>query len=127
MSTSVNKVMMIGNLTMDPELKYLPNGSAVCNLNVALNRSWSDKATGEKKEEVSFIGVVAFGRTGELAAQYLKKGRQVFIEGRLKQDRWETDGGEKRSKTHVVAENIQFLGGKKDGQDAASPEDEVEA
>lgn len=124
MSASVNKVMLMGNLTRDPELKYLPSGSAVADLNVAVNRSWKDK-DGKKQDEVSFIEVVSFGRTAELCAQYLKKGRQVFIEGRLKQDRWEDkESGAKRSKTRVVAESVQFLGGgKKDGASAEADEE----
>jgi len=110
---SVNSVVIGGNLTRDPDLKYLPSGTAVCDLNVAVNRKWTDKASGEKKEAVSFIGVVAFGRTGELAAEYLKKGSPVLIEGEITQDRWDDKAsGQKREKTKVTASKVHFIGGK---------------
>lgn len=120
---SMNHVTIIGNMTRDPEMKYTQQGTGICDFNVAVNRKWKDKASGEQKEEVSFIECVAFGRTGELVAQYLKKGRQVGVEGYLKQDRWEDKAsGQKRSKTRVVATNVIFLGGKPgEGGTAAEP------
>lgn len=111
---SLNKVMLIGNLTKDPELKYTPGGAAVCEFTVAVNRRWSDKASGEKKEEVSFFDIVAWNRTAEVAAQYLKKGRSVFVEARAEQQRWKTEDGQNRSRIRFVAESLQFMGGKRD-------------
>ncbi len=106
---SVNKVILLGNLTRDPELRYTPQGSAVCEFALALNHTYTNKQTGQKVEEVSFIDIVAWGRTAEICAEYLKKGRQVFIEGRLKQDRWESPEGKKMSKIRVTA--AMLLGG----------------
>ena len=114
---SVNKVLLIGNLTRDPELRYTPGGAAVGDFSIALNRSYTNKQTNQKVEEVSYIEVTAWGKTAELCAEYLKKGRQVHIEGRLQQERWEKDG-QKRSKVKVIAERVTFLGSK-DGQDAS--------
>lgn len=124
-----NKVQLIGNLTRDPELRYTPQGSAVCEFAIAINRKWKNKQTGQMQEEVDFFDITAWGKTGEVAAEYLKKGRPVFIEGRLKQDRWETPEGKKMSKVKVTAENIQFLGSKPDGAapvEAAAPGAEEE-
>ena len=112
---TVNKVMLIGNLTRDPELRYTPQGSAVCEFAIALNNSYTSKQTGQKVEEVSFIDIVAWARTAEICAEYLKKGRQVFVEGRLKQDRWESPEGKKMNKIRVIAENVQFLGARPGG------------
>ncbi len=112
---TVNKVMLIGNLTRDPELRYTPQGSAVCEFALALNHSYTNKQSGQKVEEVSFVDIVAWARTAEICAEYLKKGRQVFVEGRLKQDRWESPDGKKMNKIRVIAENVQFLGAKPGG------------
>lgn len=116
---SVNKVILLGNLTRDPELRYTPQGSAVCEFALALNHTYTNKQTGQKVEEVSFIDIVSWGRTAEICAEYLKKGRQVFIEGRLKQDRWESPEGKKMSKIRVTAENVQFVGGRPAGEGPA--------
>jgi single-strand DNA-binding protein len=107
---SLNKVLLMGNLTRDPELRYTPGGMAVAEFAIAMNRNWSSK-TGEKKEEVTFIDIVVWARQAETCAEYLKKGRPVFIEGRLTQDRWETPEGQKRNRIRVTAERVQFLGG----------------
>ena len=107
---SFNKVILLGNLTRDPELRYTPQGAAVCEFSIAMNRVFTSKA-GEKKEEVTFIEIVTWARTAEICAEYLKKGRPVFIEGRLQQDRWEQPDGQKRSRIKVTAERVQFLGG----------------
>jgi single-strand DNA-binding protein len=112
---TVNKVMLLGNLTRDPELRYTPQGAAVCEFALALNRVYTNKQTGQRVEEVSYIDIVAWGRTGELCAEYLKKGRQAFIEGRLTQDRWESQDGKKMSKVRVTAESVQFLGSRPPG------------
>lgn len=106
---SLNKVFLIGNLTKDPELRYTPNGIAVVNLRLAVNRKYKDR-NGENKEEVCFMTVTAWDRQAEVCNQYLKKGRPVFVEGRLQTRSWEAANGEKRSIMDVRAERIQFLG-----------------
>lgn len=115
-----NKVILVGNLTRDPELRYTPQGTAVCDVGLAVNERWKDKQTGQDREEVSFIDCVLWAKTAELAAQYLKKGRPVLFEGKLKQDRWESPEGKKMSKVKVIVELMQFLGSKPDG--AAAPD-----
>ena len=107
---NLNKVMIMGRLTKDPDLRYTPNGTAVCDMSVAINRSFKDQS-GEKKDETVFLDVVVWQKQAENCAEYLKKGREVFIEGRLQQDRWETKDGQKRSKILVVAQTVQFMGG----------------
>lgn len=124
---SYNKVMLIGNLTRDPELRYTPQGAAVCEFGMAMNRAWTSKQ-GEKKEEVCFVDIVCWARTAEICAEYLKKGRQTFVEGRLTFDRWETPEGQKRSKLRVTAEKVQFLGSRPSGggePEARSPAPEA--
>ena len=107
---SLNRVMLIGNLTRDPELRYIPSGSAVTSFTIAVNRVYKLQ-TGEKKEEVSFVRVVVWGRLAEVCNDYLKKGRPVFVEGRLQSRSWDDkNSGEKRSTPEVIAQNIQFLG-----------------
>lgn len=114
---NVNKVILIGNLTRDPEVKYTPKGSAVTDLGLAVNRSYTTD-NGEKREETTFVDVTLWGKTAELAGQYLSKGRSVYIEGRLQLDSWEDKAsGQKRSKLRVVGEAMQFLGNRPGGQD----------
>lgn len=106
---SYNKVILIGNLTRDPELRYTPSGRAIAKLGLALNRSWKTD-TGETREEVTFVDVDAFGRQAEVLGQYLRKGRPVMIEGRLKLDQWDDkQSGQKRSRLGVILEGFQFL------------------
>jgi len=106
---SFNKVILIGNLTRDPELKYTPKGTAVAKIGLAVNRSWKSE-TGEAREEVTFIDVDAFGRQAEVIGQYLKKGRPLMVEGRLRLDQWDDKTtGQKRSRLGVVLESFQFL------------------
>lgn len=107
---SYNSVTLIGNLTRDPEVKFLPSGVAVCELNIAVNSSYFNKKTNQKVEECDFFGVVCWNKTAELAGQYLSKGRPVFVSGRLKNESYEKDG-KKVTKTKIVAEDLQFLGG----------------
>lgn len=108
---SFNKVILMGNLTRDPELRYTPKGTAIAKLGIAVNRVWTNEA-GEKKEEVTFVDVDVFGRTAENVGQYMRKGRPILIEGRLKLDQWDDkQTGQKKSKMGVVAETVQFLGG----------------
>ncbi len=107
---SFNKVILVGNLTRDPELRYTPKGTAIAKVGMAVNRVWTGE-TGEKKEEVTFVDVDVFGRTAENVAQYMRKGRPILIEGRLRLDQWDDkQTGQKRSKLGVVAETVQFLG-----------------
>jgi single-strand DNA-binding protein len=113
---SYNKVILLGNLTRDPELRYTPKGQAVAKLGLAVNRSYKTE-TGEMKEEVTFIDIDAWGKQAELMGQYFKKGNPIFIEGRLKLDQWDDKTtGQKVSKLKVVMENFQFVGSK--GSDA---------
>lgn len=108
-----NKVILMGNLTRDPELKFLPSGTALCNFGLAVNNEYKDK-DGEWKEDVCFIDVAVFGKPAESCSEYLEKGRPVLVDGRLGFSQWETDDGQKRSKHNVVANSVQFLGGKQD-------------
>lgn len=112
---SFNKVILLGNLTRDPEVRYTPKGSAVCDLGLAVNRQYSLE-NGEKREEVTFVDVVLWARLAEIAGEYLKKGRPVFIEGRLQMDSWDDkQTGQKRTKLRVVGETMQLLGGRPGG------------
>ena len=104
-----NKVFLMGNLTRDPELRMTPKGSAICQLGLAINRKWKDD-TGAEREEVTFVDVDAFGRQAETICKYVKKGRPLFVEGRLKLDQWEDKAsGEKKSKLKIVLESFQFI------------------
>jgi len=107
---SVNKVIVIGNLGRDPELRYTPNGQAVANFTVATNENWTNKS-GEREERTEWHRVVAWGRVAELCAEYLAKGRTVYVEGRLQTREWEDREGQKRRSTEIVAQTVQFLGG----------------
>jgi len=109
--SSYNRSLLMGNLTKDPELKYLSNGTAVCNLSMAMNRTYKG-SNGEKKEEVTYVRVVVWSKQAENASEYLSKGSSVFIEGRLQSRQWETDSGEKRSILEVVADRVQYLDSK---------------
>ena len=111
---SFNKVMLMGNLTRDPQMKYLPSQTAVCEIGIASNRKFKT-ANGEDRDEVLFVDCTAFGRTAEVINQYCQKGKPIFIEGRLKYDSWEDkNGGGKRNKITVVIDNFQFIGGRDD-------------
>lgn len=114
---SLNKVLLIGNLTKDPELRYTPNGTAVANLRLAVNRKFKDR-TGELKEDTCFITITAWDKQAEICNQYLNKGRPVFVEGILQSRSWETGDGQKRSTIDVRAERIQFLGSYKQNNDS---------
>ena len=110
MARGYNKVMLIGNLTRDPELRYTPSNTAVADLGLAVNRTYQDKS-GTKQEDVTFVDVTVWGRTAENCSHYVSKGAPVFIEGRLTLDQWENDDGQKRSKLKVTAQRVDFLGG----------------
>ena len=109
---SVNKVILIGNLGRDPEVRYKPNGSAVCNISLATTRNWKDKNSGEKMEETEWHRVVFFDRLAEIAGEYLKKGRPVYVEGRLKTRKWTDKDGVEKYTTEVMADQMQLLGGR---------------
>ena len=117
---SYNKVILMGNLTRDPELRYLPSGAAVANFGLAVNRVYNDRQSGERKEDVCFVDITAWSRQAEVCNEYLKKGSPVFLEGRLNFNSWETDDGQRRSKLDVVAERVQLLGGRQDGDGAGA-------
>ena len=104
----INSVLLLGNLTRDPELRYTPAGTAVCDVGVALNRRWKDQA-GEAQQETTFVEVTVWGKQAETVSAYLTKGRAVAVEGRLQLDTWETDAGERRSRLKVVAHRVTFL------------------
>ena len=117
---SFNKVILLGNLTRDPEVRYTPKGSAVCDLGIAVNRVYTTDS-GEKREEVTYVDVVLWARLAEIAGEYLKKGRPVFIEGRLQMDTWDDkQSGQKRTKLRVVGESMQLLGSRPAGGGAAA-------
>jgi single-strand DNA-binding protein len=108
----VNKVILIGNLGKDPEVRYTSGGQAVANLRIATSRSWTDKASGQKKEETEWHDVEVWGKQAEQVGEYLAKGRQVYVEGRLKTDKWQDKtSGQERSRVKVVADSVRFLGG----------------
>jgi single-strand DNA-binding protein len=117
---NLNRVLLIGNLTRDPELRYTPKGTAVTDFGLAVSRIYSGE-DGEKKEETTFVDVTLWARQAEIAGQYLKKGRPVFIEGRLQLDTWDDkQTGQKRSRLRVVGENLQLLGSRPEGEASSS-------
>jgi single-strand DNA-binding protein len=109
---SINKVILIGNLGRDPEVRYTPNGSAICNISVATTRNWKDKTSGDKVEETEWHRVVFYDRLAEIAGEYLKKGRPVYVEGRLKTRKWQDKEGKDVYTTEVIATEMQLLGGR---------------
>jgi single-strand DNA-binding protein len=123
MALNLNRVLLAGNLTRDPEIKFLPNEKCVAQFGLAINRRFKD-ASGEQKEEVTFVDVEAWGRTAELVGQYLTKGRGCFVEGRLKLEQWDDkESGQKRSKLKVVADQVLFTDAAKTGATSAAEED----
>lgn len=110
MARGVNKVILIGNLGKDPEVRYSPNGSAVANITLATSESWKDKNSGEKQEKTEWHRVVFFGKLAEIAGEYLKKGSQVYVEGRLQTRKWQDKDGKDRYTTEIVANELQMLG-----------------
>jgi len=120
----LNKVMLIGNLTRDPELRYTPNGQAVISFSLATNRRWTDKTTGEKKEQAEFHNIVAWGKLAETANQILKKGRKVYVEGRLQTRSWEDSEGGKKFRTEIIADNLIVLDRKTEGMEEEVVEEE---
>lgn len=116
---SVNKAILIGNLGKDPELRYMPNGDAVCSFSIATSEQWTDKASGEKREATEWHNIVAFRKLAEICGQYLAKGSQVYIEGRIKTEKWQDKEGNDRYTTKIYADNMKMLGGKRDGEQSA--------
>ncbi len=112
MARGVNKVIIVGNLGGDPETRYMPSGSAVTNFTVATNESWKDKQTGEQKERTEWHKVAMFNRLAEIAAEYLRKGSQVYIEGKLRTRKWQGQDGQDRYTTEIIADEMQMLGGR---------------
>ena len=119
---SVNKVILLGNLGRDPELRFLPNGDAVCNFSIATTDSWKDKA-GEKQEKTEWHNIVMYRKLAEIAGEYLKKGRPVYLEGRLQTRKWQTKDGQDRYTTEIVVDNMQMLGGRDAGAQTSSKSD----
>ncbi len=109
---SVNKVIIVGNLGKDPEVRYMPSGGAICNVNVATTRQWKNKESGEKQEETDWHRIVFFDRLAEIAGEYLKKGRSVYVEGRLRTRKWTDKEGKDQYTTEIVATEMQMLGGR---------------
>ena len=112
MARGINKVIIVGNVGGDPETRYMPSGSAVTNLTVATNESWKDKQTGEQKERTEWHRVAMFNRLAEIAAEYLRKGSQVYIEGKLRTRKWQAKSGQDRYTTEIIADEMQMLGGR---------------
>lgn len=119
MARGINKVILVGNLGQDPETRYMPSGGAVTNIRIATSESWKDKQSGEAKERTEWHTVVFFGRLAEIAGEYLKKGRQVYVEGSLRTRKWQGKDGQDRYSTEVVASEMQMLGGRGDGGSAS--------
>jgi single-strand DNA-binding protein len=115
MARGVNKVIIVGNLGQDPETRYMPSGSAVTNFTVATNESWKDKQTGEQKDRTEWHRVAMFNRLAEIAAEYLRKGSQVYIEGKLRTRKWQGQDGNDRYTTEIIADEMQMLGGRGGG------------
>ncbi|ATH99501.1 single-stranded DNA-binding protein [Alcaligenes faecalis] len=119
---SVNKWIGIGNLGRDPEVRYSAEGVAICNISIACTETWKDKATGERKEETEWVRVVFYNRLAEIAGEYLRKGRPVYVEGRLRTRKWTGQDGQERFTTEIIAEQMQMLGGRDgDAQQSNSP------
>ena len=112
---SLNKVILIGNLGKDPETRYAPSGDAICNLTLATTETWKDKSTGERREATEWHRVVFFGRVAEVAAQYLKKGSQIYVEGRLQTRKWQDQNGQDRYTTEIRGDEMKMLGRREDG------------
>jgi single-strand DNA-binding protein len=122
---SLNKVILIGNLGKDPETRYAPSGDAICNITVATSETWKDKTSGEKKEQTEWHRVVFFGRLAEIAAQYLRKGSQVYVEGRLQTRKWQDKDGQDRYTTEIRADEMKMLGSRQGaGGDAPMRQDD---
>jgi single-strand DNA-binding protein len=121
MARGINKVILVGNLGADPETRYMPSGSAVTNLSVATSESWKDKQTGEQKDRTEWHKVAMFNRLAEVAAEYLRKGSQVYIEGKIRTRKWQDRDGNDRWTTEIIADEMQMLGGRGGGGGGSAP------
>src|SRR5688500_15918285 len=117
---SVNKVILVGNLGRDPETRFSPDGAAICNISLATTSQWKDKTSGERKEETEWHRVVFYNRLAEIAGEYLKKGRSIYVEGRLKTRKWQDKEGQDRWTTEIVADQMQMLGSREGGGEGGS-------
>jgi len=126
MARGVNKVILVGHLGADPETRAMPSGMTVANLRVATSETWRDKQSGEMKEQTEWHNVVLFGRLGEIAGEYLRKGSQVYIEGRLRTRKWQDKNGNDRYTTEIVASDMQMLGGARGGAGSFEPRERVD-
>jgi len=124
--SSFNKVILLGNLTRDPESRTTTNGTTICKLGMAVSRQYSTK-DGERREETTFVDIDAFGKQAEVITKFMRKGRPLMVEGRLKLDQWETNDGQKRSKLGVVLENFQFVGGRQDEGESGGRDDSTQS
>ena len=123
---SVNKVILVGNLGKDPEVRYSPEGAAVCTVSIATTSSWKDKRTGERKEETEWSRVVFYNRLAEIVGEYLRKGRPIYVEGRLKTRKWQNKEGVDQYTTEIVADQMQMLGSRDDGSSAPAERQQYE-
>jgi single-strand DNA-binding protein len=121
MARGVNKVILIGTLGADPETRSMPSGMTVTNIRIATNESWKDKASGAQQERTEWHSIAFFGRLGEIAAEYLRKGSQVFVEGKLRTRKWQDKQGNDRYTTEIIADNMQMLGGRAGGGGGGAP------
>ena|SRR5271157_1738495 len=119
MARGVNKVILVGNLGADPETRSMPSGTTVTNIRIATSESWKDKASGAQQERTEWHSIALFGRLGEIAAEYLRKGSQVFVEGKLRTRKWQDKQGNERFSTEIIADNMQMLGGRAGGAGGA--------
>ena len=117
---SINKVILIGNLGKDPEVRYMPSGGAVANVTIATNEVWKDKQTGEQQERTEWHNIVFYGRLAEIAGEYLRKGRQVYVEGRLQTRKWQDKNGQDRYTTEIIASDMKMLGSREGGGGSAA-------
>ena len=124
MAGGVNKVILVGNLGADPDMRYTPSGAGVCEFRLATNETWTDK-NGQKQERTEWHRVVVWGKRGEVCSKYLSKGRQVYVEGRLRTRSWEDKEGNKRYTTEIIANDVQFLGGREGGDGRRSRDDNM--
>ena len=126
MARGINKVILVGNLGKDPEMRYAPSGAAVANITLATSDSWKDKQTGEQQDRTEWHRIVFFNRLAEVVGEYLKKGSQVYVEGRLQTRKWQDQGGQDRYTTEIVASEMQMLGGRGGGGASSVPDDDMD-
>jgi len=127
MARGVNKVILIGHLGRDPEVRYMPSGSAVCNVTLATTESWKDKQSGEQKERTEWHNLVFYGRIAEIAGEYLRKGSQVYVEGRLQTRKWQDKNGNDRYTTEIIVNDMQMLGSRSGGSAGFAPQPESQS